>query len=123
MSLSSPASWAAEMNLQSRYPRGIVVTMICLASLLSVCVLVSAKRADVAPANPAVIRVASTRWTGSLLMVHLLHGELPYSFISPCDSWVIHQFRLRFRAQLIFCLCAPRGTVAFKVTCLTTNCA
>src|SRR5262249_25334012 len=32
MSLSSPASWAAEMNFQSRYPGGIVVTMICLAS-------------------------------------------------------------------------------------------
>src|SRR5262245_34935521 len=39
MSLSSPASWAAEMNFQSRYPAGIVVTMICLASLLSVGVL------------------------------------------------------------------------------------
>src|SRR5215472_6874496 len=36
MSLSSPASWAAEMNFQSRYPGGIVVTMICLASLLPV---------------------------------------------------------------------------------------
>src|SRR5215472_5206831 len=32
MSLSSPASWAAEMNFQSRYPGGMVVTMICLAS-------------------------------------------------------------------------------------------
>src|SRR4029079_4166034 len=32
MSLSSPASWAAEMNFQSRYPGGIVVTTICLAS-------------------------------------------------------------------------------------------
>src|SRR5262245_11470476 len=32
MSLSSPASWAAEMNFQSRYPGGIVVTMICLAA-------------------------------------------------------------------------------------------
>src|SRR5215217_3994506 len=42
MSLSSPASWAAEMNFQSRYPGGIVVTMICLASLLPVCVLVLA---------------------------------------------------------------------------------
>src|SRR5262249_48363736 len=40
MSLSSPASWAAEMNFQSRYPGGIVVTMICLASLLSAGVLV-----------------------------------------------------------------------------------
>src|SRR3974390_1448926 len=39
MSLSSPASWAAEMNFQSRYPRGIVVTMICLASLVPVCVV------------------------------------------------------------------------------------
>src|SRR5262249_47534238 len=35
MSLSSPASWAAEMNFQSRYPGGILVTMICLASLLA----------------------------------------------------------------------------------------
>src|SRR5687767_14633960 len=35
MSLSSPASWAADMNFQSRYPGGIVVTMTCLASLLS----------------------------------------------------------------------------------------
>src|SRR6516165_7406376 len=33
MSLSSPASWAAEMNFQSRYPGGIVVTMICLPVL------------------------------------------------------------------------------------------
>src|SRR5215813_6735588 len=32
MSLSSPASWAAETNFQSRYPGGMVVTMICLAS-------------------------------------------------------------------------------------------
>src|SRR5262245_64134120 len=40
MSLSSLASWAAEMNFQSRYPGGIVVTMICLASLVSVGVLV-----------------------------------------------------------------------------------
>src|SRR6516165_8787212 len=53
MSLSSPASWAAEMNFQSRYPGGIVVTMICLASLLSVCVLVSAV------AFPAVMPVLS----------------------------------------------------------------
>src|SRR5262245_49955281 len=35
MSLSSPASWAADMNFQSRYPGGIVVTMTCLDSLLS----------------------------------------------------------------------------------------
>src|SRR6516165_10015861 len=41
MSLSSPASCAAEMNFQSRYPRGIVVTMTCLASLVPVCVLVT----------------------------------------------------------------------------------
>src|SRR3954452_17624782 len=53
MSLSSPASWAAEMNFQSRYPGGIVVTMICLASLLPVCVLVSAV------AFPAVMPVLS----------------------------------------------------------------
>src|SRR6516165_9531820 len=53
MSLSSPASWAAEMNFQSRYPGGIVVTMICLATLLSVCVLVSAV------AFPAVMPVLS----------------------------------------------------------------
>src|SRR5262249_60645109 len=53
MSFSSPASWAAEMNFQSRYPGGIVVTMICLASLVSVCVLVSAV------ASPAVMPVLS----------------------------------------------------------------
>jgi len=41
------------MNFQSRYPGGIVVTMICLASLLSVCVLVSAV------AFPAVMPVLS----------------------------------------------------------------
>src|SRR6476619_4104971 len=36
MSLSSPASWAADTNFQSRYPRGIVVTTtICSAFAMS----------------------------------------------------------------------------------------
>src|SRR5262245_14379098 len=39
MSLSSPASWAAETNFQSRYPGGTAVTITCLLSGLVVSVV------------------------------------------------------------------------------------
>src|SRR5690242_18966755 len=58
MSLSSPASWAAETNFQSRYPGGIVVPMICLAALLSVWVLVSADRGAIHATRPATVDAA-----------------------------------------------------------------
>src|SRR4051794_25913508 len=75
MSLSAPASWAAEINLQSRYPGGIVVTMICLASLLSDCALVSAV------AFPAVMPVLSCPHDEGVI-----HATTPVTIATPMNK-------------------------------------